>query len=151
MAEALGQSVEKLQRATGPAAPLKHLALVEGVVTRGAGGGASFGLKTRGQIGGRFLFCRALAEAISGHGDALVTKGDTERQQCNRSGVGPTRCIQRSSGARCYPVTRMLAGREMRAVALAATRVILTVPLRTPRIDATEPWTVTSMSRFGSV
>ena len=85
LAEALGQSVETLQRATGPVAPLERLALVDAVVTRGAGGGASFGLKTRGQIGRRFLFCRDLAEAISGHGDALVTRGITERQQCNRA------------------------------------------------------------------
>ena len=85
LAEALGQSVETLQRVTGPVASLERLALVDGVVTRGAGGGASFGLKTRGQIGQRFLFCRALAEAISGHGDALVTRGNTERQQCNRA------------------------------------------------------------------
>lgn len=85
LAEALGQSVETLQRATGPVAPLERLALVDGVVTRGAEGGASFGLKTRGQIARRFLFCRALAEAISGRGDALVTRGNTERQQCNRA------------------------------------------------------------------
>ena len=85
LAEALGQSVETLQRVIGPVAPLERLALVDGVVTRGAEGGAAFGLKTKGQIGQRFLFCRALGEAISGHGDALVTRGNTERQQYNRA------------------------------------------------------------------
>ena len=85
LAEALGQSVEALRQATEPVAPLEHLALVDGVVARGAGDGASFGLKSRGQVSWRFLFCRALAEAMSGHGDALVTRGNTEQQQRNRA------------------------------------------------------------------
>ena len=85
LAKALGQSVEALRQATEPVAPLEHLALVDGVVARGAGDGASFGLKSRGQVSWRFLFCRALAEAMSGHGDALVTRGNTEQQQRNRA------------------------------------------------------------------
>lgn len=85
LAEALGQSVEDLGQAAEPVAPLERLALIDGVVTRDAAGGASFGLKSRRQVGWRFLFCRALAEAMSGHGDALVTRGNTERQQRNRA------------------------------------------------------------------
>ena len=85
LAKALGQKVEELRQATEPVAPLERLALIDGVVTRGATGGVSFGLKSRGQVGWRFLFCRALAEAMSGHGDALVTRGNTEQQQRNRA------------------------------------------------------------------
>ena len=33
----------------------------------------------------RFLFCRMLVEPIYSQGDALVTKGNTERQQRNRA------------------------------------------------------------------
>ena len=55
------------------------------MVTRGSSGCDSFGLKSRGDAGRRFLFCRALAEAITSQGDALVTKGNTERQQRNRA------------------------------------------------------------------
>lgn len=85
LAEALGQDVEELRQTAEPVAPLERLALIDGVVARDAAGGASFGLKSRGQASWRFLFCRALAEAMSGHGDALVTRGDTEQQQRNRA------------------------------------------------------------------
>lgn len=85
LAKALGHSVEALEQAAEPVAPLEHLALIDGVVTRDEAGGASFGLKRRGQVGWRFLFCRALAEAMSSHGDALVTRGNTEQQQHNRA------------------------------------------------------------------
>lgn len=85
LAEALGQSAATLKQTPRPMVPLERLALIDGVVTRGAQGGVSFGLKSRRQLGWRFLFCRALAEAISGHGDALVTRGNTERQQRNRA------------------------------------------------------------------
>lgn len=85
LAEALGQSVEDLGQAAEPVAPLERVALIDGVVTRDAAGGASFGLKSRGQVGWRFLFCRALAEAMSGQGAALVTRGNTEQQQHNRA------------------------------------------------------------------
>ncbi|MDE0377103.1 MAG: hypothetical protein OXK16_14240 [bacterium] len=85
LAEVLGQSAATLKQKPRPVMPLERLALIDGVVTRDAEGGVSFGLKNRGQLGWRFLFCRALAEAISGHGDALVTRGNTERQQRNRA------------------------------------------------------------------
>ena len=85
LASALSQDFGTLERATAPVGPLSRLNLVEGVVTRGSSGSASFGLNARGDAGRRFLFCRALAEAITSPGDALVTKGNTERQQRNRA------------------------------------------------------------------
>ena len=85
LASALSQDIETLERATAPVEPLNRLSLVEGVVTRGSSGCDSFGLEARGDAGRRFLFCRALAEAITSQGDALVTKGNTERQQRNRA------------------------------------------------------------------
>ena len=85
LASALSQDIGTLERATAPVEPLNRLSLVEGVVTRGSSGCDSFGLEARGDAGRRFLFCRALAEAITSQGDALVTKGNTERQQRNRA------------------------------------------------------------------
>ena len=85
LASALSQDIGTLERATAPVEPLSRLNLVEGVVTRGSSGCDSFGLEARGDAGRRFLFCRMLAEAITSRGDALVTKGNTERQQRNRA------------------------------------------------------------------
>lgn len=85
LADALNQNAEALDRAIAPSAPLSRLQLVDGVVARGASGAVSFGLKARGEIGRRFLFCRALGEAIATHGDGLVTRGTTRRQQSNRA------------------------------------------------------------------
>ena len=85
LASALDQDIATLERATAPVEPLNRLDLVEGVVTRGSSGSDSFGLKARGAAGRRFLFCRMLVEAIYSQGDALVTKGNTERQQRNRA------------------------------------------------------------------
>ena len=85
LAEALDQDIGTLRRATEPLAPLSHVKLLDGVVTQGATGGMSFGLTGRGETGKRFLFCRALGEAISSQGDALITRGTTERQQRNRA------------------------------------------------------------------
>ena len=85
LASALDQDIATLKRVTAPVGPLSRLNLVEGVVTRGSSGSASFGLKASGDAGRRFLFCRTLAEAIYSQGDALVTKGNTERQQRNRA------------------------------------------------------------------
>ena len=98
LAEALSQDVATLRRATEPLAPLSGLQLVDGVVTRGASGGVSFGLKGRGEAGMRFLFCRALGEAISSRGDALVTRGTTPRQRRNRAFaaefLAPSQCLK---------------------------------------------------------
>ena len=85
LASALGEDVKSLERATGPVASLDRVRLVDGVVTGGEGDSVSFGLRKTGEHGRRFLFCRALAEAISSEGDALITRGHTERQQCNRA------------------------------------------------------------------
>lgn len=85
LAAALNQDTAALNRATEPLASLSRLRLVDGVVTRGAAGALSFGLRARGEIGGRFLFCRALGEALASHGDGLVTRGTTRRQQSNRA------------------------------------------------------------------
>ncbi|MDE2823890.1 MAG: ImmA/IrrE family metallo-endopeptidase, partial [Chloroflexota bacterium] len=85
LASALNQSLATLRRATEPVAALDGLQLVDGVVTRGASGGMSLGLKARGETGMRFLLCRALCEAISSHQDSLVTRGTTQRQQRNRA------------------------------------------------------------------
>ena len=85
MASALDQDIATLDRVTAPVGPLSRLNLVEGVVTRGSSGCDSFGLKARGDAGRRFLFCRALAEGLDPQGDALVTKGNTARQQRNRA------------------------------------------------------------------
>ena len=85
LAAALNQDAAALDTATAPSEPLSRLRLVDGVVARGASGAVSFGLKARGEIGRRFLFCRALGEAIATHGDGLVTRGTTRRQQRNRA------------------------------------------------------------------
>ena len=74
-----------MDRATEPLAPLSALQLVDGVVTRGTAGAVSFGLKAKGEIGKRFLFCRALGEAIASYDTGLVTRGTTRRQQANRA------------------------------------------------------------------
>ncbi len=85
LAAALNQDAAALTRATKPLIPLSGLRLVDGVVTRGDSGAVSFGLKARGEIGKRFLFCRALGEAIASYGAGLVTRGTTRRQQTNRA------------------------------------------------------------------
>ena len=85
LAKALGEELESLKQATQPAIPLDMAPLVDGVVTGGERGTVSFGLRKTGTVGRRFLFCRALGETISSGGDALITRGYTERQQCNRA------------------------------------------------------------------
>lgn len=85
LASVLNQDFDALERATAPVEPLRRLDLVEGVVTSGPSGGVSFGLTEKRDVGRRFLFCRALADAMSFQGDALITRGNTERQQRNRA------------------------------------------------------------------
>ena len=85
LAGALGEDVKSLEQATRPVAALDRVPLVDGVVTGGEGDSVSFGLRKTGEHSLRFLFCRALAEAISSDGDALITRGHTERQQRNRA------------------------------------------------------------------
>jgi len=85
LASALNQTLDDLKRTTEPVEALDGLKLVDGVVTRSASGTLSLGLKARGETSMRFLFCRALCEAISSNQDALVTRGTTQRQQRNRA------------------------------------------------------------------
>ena len=85
LAKVLNEDAESLEQAIRPIAPLEMVRLVDGVVIGGEHGSISFGLRKAGEHGRRFLFCRALAEAISSDGDALITKGHTERQRCNRA------------------------------------------------------------------
>ena len=82
---ALGEETGSLKRAVQPVPFLNMVRLVDGVVTGGQDNSVSFGLRRTHADGQRFLFCRALGEAISSGGDALVTRGHTERQQCNRA------------------------------------------------------------------
>ncbi len=85
LADALNESVQSLEQATRPVAPLNAVRLVDGVVTSGDCNSVSFGLRNARERSRRFLFCRALAEAISSDSDALITRGHTERQQRNRA------------------------------------------------------------------
>ena len=85
LAEALAEDVNSLKQATQPVPPLDTVRLVDGVVTGGEHDSISFGLRKAGDHGQRFLFCRALAEAISFDGDALITRGHTDRQQRSRA------------------------------------------------------------------
>ena len=82
LAEALGEDVE---HATRPIPSLEMVRLIDGVVTSGEHNGVSFGLGKTGENRLRFLFCRALAEAIVTKSDSLITRGHTVRQQCNRA------------------------------------------------------------------
>lgn len=100
LAAALNQDTTALNRATNPLAPLSDLRLIDGVVARGASGGVSFGLKEKGEIGKRFLFCRALGEAIASRGAGLVTRGTTRRQQTNRAFAAEFLAPSRSLGER---------------------------------------------------
>ena len=85
LAEALNEDVAAIGQAMQPLSNLTDLRLIDGVVTTDAQGIVSFGVRKAGEHGRRFHFCRALAEIISSHGQALITKGHTERQQRNRA------------------------------------------------------------------
>lgn len=85
LADALDERVESIRRAAQPFPHLHALPLVDGVVRSQDHDGVGFGLRPRGADGWRFLFCRALGEALTSDRDSLVTKGHTERQQRNRA------------------------------------------------------------------
>ena len=85
LAVAIGEDPGSLERAIRPATPLNRVRLVDGVVTGGERGGVSFGLRRAGEHGRRFVFCRALGEAVYADGDALLTRANTARQQYNRA------------------------------------------------------------------
>ena len=85
LAQALGEDDLALKQVFRPLATLGDLRLIDGVVAGGEQGSYAFGLRRAGESGQRFTFCRALGEAITSHADALITRGDTERQQRNRA------------------------------------------------------------------
>ena len=85
LAKALDEDIKVLNQAVKPVASLNMAPLVDGVVTGGEHDAISFGLQQKGKYGQRFLFCRALAETISSDGDALITRGHTERPVTARS------------------------------------------------------------------
>jgi len=85
LAEALNEDSSALKRVFHPLESLTSLGLIDGVVAGGKQGSVSIGLRGAGDYGRRFIFCRALAEAITSDADALVTRGRTERQQRNRA------------------------------------------------------------------
>lgn len=85
LADAIGHDPATLERVTRPISPLGSLTLIDGVVRPLGSGTVSLGLKASGETSRRFLFCRALAEALTAGSDALLTKASTERQQRNRA------------------------------------------------------------------
>ncbi len=85
LAQALGVSGLELEKATQPLATLDGLRLVDGVVVVGADTTLSLGLGNRSAHSRRFAFCRALAEAMTSSGNALLTRGHTDRQRSNRA------------------------------------------------------------------
>ena len=85
LAKALGEDGAALKQVFQPLTSLGQLRLIDGVVAGGEQASYAFGLRRAGEPGQRFTFCRALGEAITSHTDALVTRGDTERQQRNRA------------------------------------------------------------------
>ncbi len=85
LADALDVRFEALEQVTQPLATLESLGLVDGVVTGRSDATISLGLRKKGEHGLRFAFCRAIAEAISSDGDALLTRGRTDRQRSNRA------------------------------------------------------------------
>ena len=85
LAAAIGQRPDAISRATRPVKPLAALRLMDGVVNPHSSGTVSFGLRAAGIASRRFLFCRALAEALTTDTAAVLTKASTERQQRNRA------------------------------------------------------------------
>ena len=85
LAEAIGHDVATLRQATKPVRPLGALASIDGVVRPQDSESVSFGLRDAPETSRRFLFCRALGEALTTSTDALLTRANTERQQRNRA------------------------------------------------------------------
>lgn len=85
LAAAIGHRPAALSRATRPVKPLAALRLVDGVVNPQGSGTVSFGLRATGMASRRFLFCRALAEALTTDTAAVLTRASTARQQRNRA------------------------------------------------------------------
>ena len=86
LAEAIGEDLGLLRKATRPVGGLAETPMVDGVVTRNANENPAFAFRHRGEAGRRFHFCRALAEVwISPGSDALLTRAHSECQQRNRA------------------------------------------------------------------
>ena len=85
LARTLDKDIRVFRRVTQPVAPLKRLPLIDGLATTGSSSSLSLGLSATSGPGKRFVFCRALAEAMTTRGDSLITKANTERQQRNRA------------------------------------------------------------------
>ncbi|WP_420445839.1 ImmA/IrrE family metallo-endopeptidase [Candidatus Poriferisodalis sp.] len=85
LAEAICQDFATFERATRPVRSLDALTSIDGVVRSRDSQTVSFGLRAAGKTSQRFLFCRALAEALTTSNDALLTRANTERQQRNRA------------------------------------------------------------------
>lgn len=85
LADALGEEEAALNQVFSPLVSLGDLQLVDGVVAGGEQGSYAFGLRRAGEFGRRFVFGRALGEAMTSCTDSLVTRGVTERQQRNRA------------------------------------------------------------------
>ena len=86
LAEAIGEDVALLRKATRPIGCLAETPMVDGVVTRNANENPAFAFRRHAEAGRRFHFCRALAEVwISPGSDALLTRAYSESQQRNRA------------------------------------------------------------------
>ena len=85
LAEALEIDGEALEQATQPLSVLDSFRLMDGVVADGPHATISLGLRSKNEYGRRFAFCRALAEMVTSDGDALLTRGRTDRQRSNRA------------------------------------------------------------------
>ena len=86
LAQVLDEDLKSIEQATRPSVALNDVQLVDGVVTSGEQRRVAFALARTNRLDNRrFLFCRALAEALVADADAVITKGDTEKQQCNRA------------------------------------------------------------------
>lgn len=85
LAEALEIEGEALEQATQPVSALYGFRLMDGVVADGPHATISLGLRSKSEHGRRFAFCRALAEMMTSEGDALLTRGSTDRQRSNRA------------------------------------------------------------------
>ena len=86
LASAFEEEDELLEQAIRPIDFLPAVSLVDGVVTRTHDDKPAFGLRQLREDQRRFHFCRALAEALIYPGsDALITRANSERQQCNRA------------------------------------------------------------------
>ena len=86
LAEAIGEDVALLRKATRPSGCLVETPMVDGVVTRNANENPAFAFRRHGEAGRRFHLCRALAEVwMSPGSDALLTRAYSESQQRNRA------------------------------------------------------------------